>query len=56
MKIQYTQTYGQNESGIKRKTHSSECLQNKTGESICQQLDRTPKSYKTKANKKTQEE
>jgi len=34
-------TTGHNESGTKRKTHSSECLQKETGESICQQLYNT---------------
>ena len=34
MKAQHTKTYGHNESSGKRKTHSSECLQKETGESI----------------------
>jgi len=47
---------GHNESGTKRKTHSSECLQKETGESIYQQLDSIPKGSRTKRNKQTQEE
>ena len=51
MKPQYTQTQGHNESMHKRKTHSSECRQKKTRESIQQQLDSTPKSTRTKGSK-----
>jgi len=36
MKVQHTQTYVTEESCAKRKTHSSECLQKETGESIYQ--------------------
>jgi len=39
---------GHNESSTKRKTYSSQCLQKETGESICLQLDRTPKSSRKK--------
>ena len=47
---------GHNESISKRKTHSSEGLQNETRESIHLQLENTPKSTRTKGNKLTQEE
>jgi hypothetical protein len=39
---------GHNESNLKRKTHSSECLQKETRESIHYQLDSTPKSLEQK--------
>jgi len=39
---------GHNKSSANRKTHSSECLQKETGESICHQLDGTPKSTRKK--------
>jgi hypothetical protein len=35
---------GHNESSAKRKTHSSECFQKETGESIHWELDSTPES------------
>jgi hypothetical protein len=47
---------GHKESSPKRKTHSSECLQKETRESIHEQLDSTPKSSTTKGSKFTQEE
>ena len=47
---------GQNESSPKRKIHSPEYLQIETKESIHQQLDRTPKTSRTKGRKFTQEE
>ena len=47
---------GQNESISKRETHSSECLQEETGESIHYQPNSTPESSTTKIRKYTQEE
>jgi hypothetical protein len=47
---------GHNESSAKRKTHSTECLQKETGESIYYQLKSTPESSRTKRTKFTQEE
>jgi len=47
---------GNSESCSKRKTHSSECLQKETGESIHQQLDNIPKSSRIKRSKYIQEE
>jgi len=35
---------------------SAECLKRETEKSICQQLDSTPKSFRTKRSKYTQEE
>jgi len=58
MKLRYNipKLVGHNESCAKRKTHSSECLQKETGESMYQQLDSIPKSSRTKRSKYTQEE
>jgi hypothetical protein len=47
---------GHNESSPKRKTHSPECLQKETRESIHSPPDSTPKSSRTKGSKFTQEE
>jgi hypothetical protein len=47
---------GHNESSGKRKTHSPECLQKETGESIHYQLNSTSESSRTKRSKYTQEE
>jgi len=43
---------GHNESCTKRKTHSTECLQKETGESIYLQLDSTHKTLEEKKAKK----
>jgi len=56
MKIYHNKLMEHNESSAKKKTHSSECGQNETGESIHQQLDSTHKSSRTMRNKYTQEE
>ena len=47
---------GHNESSAKKKTHSSECLQKETGESIHQQLNSSSKSTRSKRSKYIQEE
>jgi hypothetical protein len=39
---------GHSESSAKKRTHSSKCLQNETGESIHQQLNSTLESSRTK--------
>jgi len=44
---------GHNESCAKRKTHSSECLQKVTGESMYQHFDSTPKSFRRKKEANT---
>jgi hypothetical protein len=44
---------GHNESNSKRKTHSSECLQKETGESIHEQFDSTPESSIKKGSRFT---
>jgi hypothetical protein len=44
---------GHNESILKKKTHSPECFQQETGESIDQQFDSTPESSRTKGSKFT---
>jgi hypothetical protein len=63
MKPQHTQTYGNNEGSLKRKTHSPECFQKKKRkekkkkklERAYTQPDSTPRSSRTKGSKFTQE-
>jgi hypothetical protein len=45
MKPNIAKLMGHNESSTKKKTHSPECLQKDTRESIHKQLDSTPKNY-----------
>ena len=47
---------GHNESTAKRKTHSSECQQLEAGESIHEELNRTPENSRTERSKYTQEQ
>jgi uncharacterized alpha-E superfamily protein len=46
---------GHNESSSKMKTHCSECLEKDSEESIYKQLDSTPKNFRIKRSKFTQE-
>jgi hypothetical protein len=56
MKPEITQTYGTNQSSLKRKTHSSECRRKKKKLEREHTSSRTPKSSRTKGSKFTQEE
>jgi hypothetical protein len=47
---------GANEGNPKKKTHSPECLQKETRESIHEQTDNTTRSSRTKGSKFNQEE
>ena len=54
MKIQYAHTCG-TQSNVKRKFHSTECLDKEIGEILNQQINSTPKSSKRKRSKYFQE-